>query len=1729
MGLSKIVYDNGKLFGISSTTITNLPTTNGSTFNGGTSDVIFTSIDANTGATQTLAYLGGSGQDQSGLDIVAENGFAYLLFVTNSPDIPVTTGPAFNVQYDLAITKLTASGSTVYSTYVGNVASIAAPASNNSLAVHNGIVAMATIVNATNNFPVTTGNGYVGGNDYAVVKLNADGTAAFKTIIGGGLNEESPTVIVNNNEVYLAGTSLSTNYPTTDGTSAAGSVRNHVVTKFNSAGALVYSSVIAGISTGAQVSPMKLNNGSLFFHGSEFNAIPVVNVTDGSSGGSYLVRVNPANGQKIFALRYGGIRSVTNRPGLGFDVMDGRAVCMTSTMNITTNTTTDGTTRASNYANYLAVYSPEGKLVYGTYRLTGTALNNEQTFLAASNNRIYTAGVNNASSIAHIPVSEPILGSPNGAEVQTVSFVLCPPLPTQNDITPLSQSICGGGFTQAITGNKVSLPSSAMPMLTRGGVNIPQPEVNARYQWQTATSASGPWTNIAGATGTLKDYSPPSLAETRYYRRLVLPAAGCGETPISTSAVAEVVVGSNNSPVITSSAYTTCVGTSVNIEATVSGGATPYTYTWDNGVSSTTNTATVTPTTNSVYTITVTDNNGCEQKGQVVVNAYAANAGPDVVVCAGKPVRLGAAPPAGVAGVVYAWTPVTGLSDATIAQPLATPAAAQTYSLDMTIPITGGGTCTTTDAVNVNVVAGPATADFAGNDVAVCKGGTVALGTAAEAGFTYTWSPGNYLNATNASTATYDAGAGGATPNPITYTLTAASGGCSFTDDVTVYQLNVNAGDDRICGPRTIGNGDPMPTVSGKTFLWEVVSGPGTITGATNTATTTVSESLGGTTVYRLTMSYLGTSCSDLVSVPVCGDASACPLDSIQVVANHSCPSTAFGAVTLRAIPDNLNSNDWTYTWSSSPAGGISSTTGAIVTLTDNIERDVTVTVASKSNPNSRCSRTIRVNGAGWTLPTFTAQDQAICVATPVNIGAAAVAGYTYDWTGVSTGDRYASNPTVSPASTTNYIVKVTEATSGCSVRDTATVKVAAVVADPGADWITCSNAVIQLGTPARPNYTYSWTPAVASYQDHTDATSAQPKVLVAISQDFTVRATDTESGCFKDSTVHIVVDDSPILTGLRDTAICRGASAPIGKAINGNVTFAWSPAAGLNSTTVAQPIANPTSTGTYTLVVTYYDAANVPTCTKSGTVTVTVGGPEITMTDATVCTSGALFDLGTNATISGAVTAYAWSPALSLTNPNTLNATVLANPTTSSQYTLVVRDADGCADTATTTLTASTTPPNAGSATTICAGSSVTLGDASNVGTCTWTVTPTPSAGSFPVMTGPNPVFTPALADAGATPAIALIGTVYTFTCSQDIGGCINTSTVTVTVRAFTLPAIPVQTVCQNASTNIGVTPAANVSYSWSPATNLADPFAATTQVSNVTSTAVYTLTGVHANGCVATADAVIGVNPTPAPTVNIDEVRTPLGTPAGAFNPQITPAVGTYTYSWTPANKVTDPYIGNTVPTENKLGTYYYNLSVTDGNGCTSVAPAVLRVENLSTLPVTLSSFTANAKDCGVTLNWKVESASNFSHFIVERSLNGGSYVAVKKVFYEFNRIYYNYQDAETGNGNWSYRLKMVDIDGRFEYSSIVRASVKCSTTSSSLKIYPNPASSILYINSSKPVKSVVVYTLTGGQVLRKDYAQSAAGVVSLPVSNLITGIYLVQVIAQDGTSQPARLVKD
>ena len=143
-----------------------------------------------------------------------------------------------------------------------------------------------------------------------------------------------------------------------------------------------------------------------------------------------------------------------------------------------------------------------------------------------------------------------------------------------------------------------------------------------------------------------------------------------------------------------------CQGLSSNLDAVPSGGASPYSYSWTptTGLSDPNIADPVaTPSTTTVYTVEVTDGNGCTASDAVTVTVNpspTADAGSDVTICPSGSTQLGAS-----GGTSYSWTPTTGLSDPNIADPVATPSSTTIY----TVEVTDGNGCTDTDEVTVTV------------------------------------------------------------------------------------------------------------------------------------------------------------------------------------------------------------------------------------------------------------------------------------------------------------------------------------------------------------------------------------------------------------------------------------------------------------------------------------------------------------------------------------------------------------------------------------------------------------------------------------------------------------------------------------------------------------------------------------------------------------------------------------------------------------------------------------------------------------------------------------------------------------------------------------------------------------------------------------------------------------------------------------------------------------------
>ncbi|MEN0003527.1 MAG: LamG-like jellyroll fold domain-containing protein, partial [Bacteroidota bacterium] len=132
------------------------------------------------------------------------------------------------------------------------------------------------------------------------------------------------------------------------------------------------------------------------------------------------------------------------------------------------------------------------------------------------------------------------------------------------------------------------------------------------YRWQSRPGTSGSWTNISGATG--QNYNPPSLTQTTQFRRQARANSNC---PFVTSNVVTITV--NPLPTVTANAnQTVCLGESVTLSATVSGGTNPVNLTWTPG-NLTGATISVTPSATTTYTVTAVDANGCTDTDQVTV------------------------------------------------------------------------------------------------------------------------------------------------------------------------------------------------------------------------------------------------------------------------------------------------------------------------------------------------------------------------------------------------------------------------------------------------------------------------------------------------------------------------------------------------------------------------------------------------------------------------------------------------------------------------------------------------------------------------------------------------------------------------------------------------------------------------------------------------------------------------------------------------------------------------------------------------------------------------------------------------------------------------------------------------------------------------------------------------------------------------------------------------------
>ncbi|MEO6685118.1 MAG: SdrD B-like domain-containing protein, partial [Dyadobacter sp.] len=173
----------------------------------------------------------------------------------------------------------------------------------------------------------------------------------------------------------------------------------------------------------------------------------------------------------------------------------------------------------------------------------------------------------------------------------------------------------------------------------------------------------------------------------------------------------------------------------------------------------------------------------------------------------------------------------------------------------------------------------------------------------------------------------------------------------------------------------------------------------------------------------------------------------------------------------------------------------------------------------------------------------------------------------------------------------------------------------------------------------------------------------------------------------------------------------------------------------------------------------------------------------------------------------------------------------------------------------------------------------------------------------------------------------------------------------------------------------------------------------------------------------------------------------------------------------------------------------------------------------EGSTPLPVTLISFTADKENETVQLQWITSAETNSESFDIENSLTGKTWQKLGNVLAageSATKMTYSFADKNPSNGENLYRLKMIDKDGTFAYSTIRSVTLE---TASQVTIYPNPVADRIQfkINDWSKIGKIQIFDLNGRAV----YQSTKAPVDGIDVKNLPSGLYAVSLTGTNGST--------
>ncbi|OFY15392.1 MAG: hypothetical protein A2X02_03095 [Bacteroidetes bacterium GWF2_29_10] len=1001
-------------------------------------------------------------------------------------------------------------------------------------------------------------------------------------------------------------------------------------------------------------------------------------------------------------------------------------------------------------------------------------------------------------------------------------------------------------------------------------------------------------------------------------------------------------------PIIVSSSKDTfevCGGSSLNISLS---GADYYTWLTAEGVSNPySGNIVLTPTSSRVYKVYGRNVQGCISSVKdiyvfvsPVVNA---NAGQDISICQGDSVMISA-----IGGTSYVWSPLLGLSNATVSQTYAKPTITTTY----TVTVTDKNLCTATDNIVVKVNALPIVS--ISKDTSICYGDTAILEVSG--GIKYLWEFDVTMDSTSASKvkafpkhdktyivkiinaqecyatamvkvkvnklplvsitpmdyickgdsatlissglSTYtwtpaldidNANASQAKAAPSVSTQYSVEGkdanGCAGTNSVYVEVRDVKPILSASNDSICLGKSSILKAMGGDSYTWDNSNS------LNDSALSIVTASPTITTTYNVTVNKGNCSANASIIVNVLDLPIADAGVDVSVCSGDSVQLNATGGIA--------------YKWN--PAEGLNSITKSNPMSSPKINTTYTVTVADKFGCSSTDNVAVIVN----TLPEINiSTDKSICQGQQ-SVWLYATAGAAQNTWTPATGVIMTKNDSilVSPTVATTYTFEAKD-NKGCV--NTASVKVnilSTPKAEAGADKTICYGKFSKL-TGSGANY-YQWLPLDGLSANNIASPNASP------STDTKYYLTITDNnGCTDNDSVFVKVNSLPIISVIKDTMLCLKDSIML--SATGGVTYSWSPATGLINTKIANPKTSPSVSTLYTVSVT---DANGCVSTEDAYVKVK-GLPVVTITGINeIC----IYDSTKLIAKSNTAIKYQWSNTGGISDILINNPKV--KPTTTNTYKLTVTDANACSSSTTYTLKVNPLP------------------------TIVMTPDTTICINDFAYLSGNGGVRYEWKQGDGKTIAyVNAINVKPTVTSSYSLmvtsnKGCVNEKAMIVSVNSLPVLTVSLDTfICRYDSATLNVY-GANT-YKWTPVAELSNSKISNPKASPSLNT-LYSVIGTDINGCKNTATTNVYVRALPKVTTT--------GSTAICINDSAyIGANGGEYYSWAPATAGIND-VTSKIMYVNPTATTNYTVTVTDIYGCSAKKTLKVTVYNLPIVTIT------------------------------------------------------------------------------------------------------------------------------------------------------------------------------